>query len=257
MSRAAVRVLCIAGLEPSGRAGLFADLHTVAQLGAHPLGIASALTAQGTSTFGSTPSPISAVEQQLRALVELGRIDAVKLGMIPSSRMLRAIQVALREVGCPWVVDPVVQTSRGEPLSSLRPEDYLRLAQPAVVVTPNAPELKWLTRSLVTVPRNATLRTRARALLREGFGGVVVKGGHLRGHPVDHVFSSDGEWHLPGRRVKRTTAHRGTGCRFAAALGVGLAAGLPIDGAAAQAKAEVEKFLAAPILRGRLHGRAA
>lgn len=257
MSRPAVRVLCIAGLEPSGRAGLFADLHTVTQLRAHPLGVASALTAQGTATFGSTPSPIAAVEQQLRALVELGRIDAVKLGMIPSARMLRAIRVALQEIACPWIVDPVVRTSRGEPLSSLRPDDYLRLAGPAVVLTPNVPELTWLTGSLVPARRNATLRTRAQALLHEGFGGVVVKGGHLRGRPVDHVFSSDGEWHLPGRRVKRTSAHRGTGCRFAAALAVGVAAGLSLDGAATQAKAEVEKFLAAPILRGRLHGRAA
>lgn len=250
-----MRVLCIAGLEPSGRAGLLADLATVRNLGAAPLGVASALTAQGTGTFALAAAPVRIVQQQLRALREVGPIDAVKLGMIPSASMLRAIREVLRDVSAPWIVDPVVRTSRGEPLSSLRAEDYLRIAGPNVVLTPNVPELAWLCGADAAGQVTSDLRTHAHTLIEAGFAAVVVKGGHLKGAPVDHGFAAKDEWILHGRRVRRTVEHRGTGCRFAAALAAGLGAGITLKTATTHAKREVEKFLATPILRRRTHGR--
>src|SRR4051812_10580855 len=116
MGPSAPRILVAAGLEPSGRVGLFADLSTVTALGGVGLGVATVLTAQGRRTFGSQAVPSRALAAQVRALGELGKVDAVKLGALSSPRQLELLWALLAKRGRPWVVDPVVLTSRGERL---------------------------------------------------------------------------------------------------------------------------------------------
>ena len=108
-----VRVLLVGGLEASGRAGLLADAEAVRARGGVPLVVAAAVTAQGRRTFEWTAVAPALVAAQIRALRELGPIDAVKLGMVPGAGQLRAIRRALRGVVVPWVVDPVVRASSG------------------------------------------------------------------------------------------------------------------------------------------------
>jgi hydroxymethylpyrimidine/phosphomethylpyrimidine kinase len=246
--RRRVRVLSVAGLEPGGRAGLLADLEIIGAMGAQGLGVASALTAQGTRTFALEPVPSKLLAAQLRALGELGRVDAVKLGMIPGPGQLAVVRAAVTAWGGPpLVVDPVVRSSRGESLSRLRPRDYLALAGPTVVLTPNCAEAGWLLGWEGPVQTLAEAKEAASALAGRGFGAVVVKGGHLRGAKVDVVCESgSAPVLLEGARLpRRALEHRGTGCRHASAMAVALSRGQGVLRAARAGRRQVERYLGA------------
>lgn len=224
-------MLVLAGLEPEGRAGLLADVEAIRAQGAHPVGVATALTAQGELTFRASPVPFPMVAAQVRAALELGKVHAVKVGMLPDARALAGLPRA-----APWVIDPVVRTSRGQRLSPLKPRDYLALAGPRVVITPNALEAAWLLGDPEVPPRWA-----AEQLVALGFGAAVVKGGHLRGRAVDVVADREGVTRLDGPRLK--AKRRGTGCRFASAMAARMAHGATAREAAAAAKAAVARYL--------------
>ena len=129
------RVLLIGGLDPSGRAGLIADLETVFALGGVPAAVATTLTAQGNRYRAQAVSP-ALLDAQLAAA---GPVDAIKVGAVPNRAALRVVARWIRRLQVPTVVDPVTRTSRGQKLSSLTPADFASL--PAhVVLTPNASE---------------------------------------------------------------------------------------------------------------------
>ena len=227
-------VVIVAGFDPSGRAGLLADVWAVRSSGATALGVITALTAQG-SKFVSEPVAPKLIGQQLAAALGTAKVAAAKLGMIPDRRALKAIVAALAPGTFPIVIDPVVRTSRGEPLSSLTPQDYLQLGKQLrrVILTPNRNELAWLGAS----PTD---------LLLLGFLGVVVKGSDSA---IDEVFTRKGRQVLRGARLPRNTSHhRGTGCRFGSGLAASLARGEDLFRAAREAKRLVRKFLRGPIL---------
>ncbi len=229
-------VLILAGFDPSGRAGLLADVWAVRSSGATALGVVTALTAQGAGFVCERVAP-KLISQQLTAALASRTVDAAKLGMIADRRALTAIVDRLKATRIPIVIDPVVRTSRGEPLSSLTPRDYLqlgaRLRRPCLVITPNRDELAWLGAS----PTD---------LLALGFTGVVVKGSDTA---IDELFTAKGRQVLRGARLPRNTSHhRGTGCRFGSGLAVSLARGEDLVGAARTAKRLVRKFLRGPIL---------
>jgi hydroxymethylpyrimidine/phosphomethylpyrimidine kinase len=243
VKRREARVLVVSGLDPAGRAGLLADAAAIRNLGAIPLAVASALTAQGSRTFATEPAPPRILSKQLKAVLELGPVHAVKLGMIPSRASLRAIQEALSRPDVPWVVDPVVRTSRGEPLSRLTARDYRSIASQRMVITPNAFEAGWLLGE-ARAPRGvAEALSAAERLRASGFGAVVLKGGHLRGPPADVLVVEGSASIFEGRRLRRRADQRGTGCRFASSLAVFLARGEPLEAAVRAAKREVEKYL--------------
>jgi hydroxymethylpyrimidine/phosphomethylpyrimidine kinase len=246
VKRREVRVLVVAGLDPSGRAGLLADASMIRELGAVPLGVASVLTAQARDTFVAEPVGKGILTRQLQALLHLGPVHAVKLGTIPSRATLRAILDALSSLRVPWVVDPVVRTSRGEMLSRLKARDFRLIAEEKVVLTPNASEAGWLLGQARAPEGVEEALSAAEQLRSSGFGTVVLKGGHLRGSPVDIVAAQGRAIVLEGQRIRRSADHRGTGCRFASALAVFLARGELLEAAARSAKREVEKYLRAP-----------
>lgn len=236
-------MLILAGLEPTGRAGLLADAEAVHAMRAHPIAIATALTAQGMKTFRSDPVEAKLISSQIRAALELGPIDSVKLGMIPSASQLDAIRRALRSVDAWWVVDPVVRSSKGEPLSELTEKHYLKLAGPKVVLTPNADEAAWLTGDRSTERTVDAAEAHARALVARGFGAVVVKGGHLDGRPVDVLVAGDRVRRFSSSRLERPVSIRGTGCRYASALASALASGLDLDESVRAANVFVRRHL--------------
>lgn len=220
--------------------GILADVAAVEALGGRAVGIATALTAQGTRTFAVEAVPPGMIARQIRAALELEALDAVKLGMIPGREALRAIRRALRGVEVPWVVDPVVRSSRGQALSELGARDYLALAGAEVVITPNVPEAAWL----LGRGEGGEVEALADELLRRGFGGVVIKGGHRVGAALDVVAEPEGVTRISGSRLVRSSERRGTGCRFGAALAVGLGRGEPLVDAARAAKRFVRRYLA-------------
>jgi len=235
-------VLAVAGLEPTGRAGLLADVEAIRAAGGAPWGIATALTAQGGQTFAVSAVPLGVLRSQLLAVAELEAVSAVKLGMLAEPAVLRLVQKRLHCQG-PWVVDPVTRTSRGERLSTLRPADYLKAAAPNAVLTPNLAEAAWLL-GQKTPARGAEEMARAAERLRGyGFAAVIVKGGHLAGLPVDVVVDSAGSRLMKGARIQLSVPPRGTGCRFASVLATALARGDSMADAARQAKLHVRAYL--------------
>src|SRR5262249_676580 len=189
-------------------------------------GIATALTAQGRSTFAVAAVPPSILRAQLQALSEVGRFSAIKLGVVPNRSILRDICDALSGAKAFWVIDPVTRTSAGQRLSDLRAGDYLALAGEKRVLTPNLFEAGWLLGSSVP-PRTVQQAAEAgQELVQLGFAAVVVKGGHRSADVTDVVCEGNAVHLLRGSKLKRHRArHRGTGCRFASALAAALARG--------------------------------
>ncbi len=244
-----VRVLALGGLEPSGQAGLLADVEAARALGALPFAVATALTAQGKRTFAVQGVSAQVLRRQLAALRELSPIDAVKLGMVPDVGALRAIARGLEGLSAPWVVDPVVRTSLGRRLSTLTRADYLGLAGPRVVLTPNLAEAAWLA-GVSRRPDGPLGAAKLGAwLVGKGFRAVVVKGGHARGEPADVVCTREGAVVLRDHRLPREGA-RGTGCRFATSLAVALARGEDVVEAAEVAKQMVRRHLVRGMVLG-------
>lgn len=238
------RVLLLAGLEPTGRAGLLADLAAVRARGGAGVAVPTAQTAQGTRTFASVPAPPRVLALQVAAALELGPLHAVKCGVVPGRAQLSAAREALSGSDAWWVVDPVVRTSRGQPLSRLSARDYLALAGPRVVVTPNLDEAAWLLgRPRVDSVEDAA--EAARALAGHGFGAVLVKGGHLsEGQGMADVLAVAGRVVvIRARRLKRPPERRGTGCRLASALAAELGRGRTVETAVRVAREHVTRYL--------------
>ncbi len=238
----APRILLCAGLEPTGRAGLLADVAAVRALGGAPVAVPSAQTAQGRSTFLYLPTPERVLRAQVTAALELGPLHAVKLGQVPGPALLTALRETLQGVDAWWVVDPVVRTSRGEALSKLTRRHYLSLAGPKVVLTPNLDEAAWLLGG-GEVRTVEEAREAGRALVAHGFGAVLVKGGHRDTGAVDVLCLPGRELVLDGERLERSPERRGSGCRLASALAVELGRGKAPGVAARRAKVRVTQYL--------------
>lgn len=236
------RVLLLAGHEPTGRAGLLADVAAVRAMGGAPVAVPTAQTAQGLTTFLWQAAPARVLKAQVAAARELGPLHAVKLGMVPDAVRLSAICEALEGVEAWWVVDPVVRTSRGQRLSKLTVKHYLGLAGPRVLLTPNLDEAAWL----LGLPAVRTVEEAAeagRALVARGFGSVLVKGGHREQGAVDVLCTPGKTRLLTGKRLQRSPERRGTGCRLASALAAELGRGRSVEAAARRAKAHVLQYL--------------
>ena len=240
-------VLVLAGLDPSGGAGLLADAEAVRAAGARPLCIATALTAQTTRRMhGFQPLAPALAMQTAQALLEEEPVRAIKVGMVGTSAMARAIAELLAAAGLPAVVDPVLSASSGAALFQGGAE-AARSAYAALwahaVLTPNLPETRILL-DLAEDPADADAMERAaRELVRRGAKAALVKGGHARGaEAMDVLCTSEACERLTGPRLAGPGA-RGTGCRLASALAAGLALGKPLLPAARAAKELVAAYL--------------
>jgi hydroxymethylpyrimidine/phosphomethylpyrimidine kinase len=242
-------VLVFAGLDPSGGAGLLADAEAIRAAGARPLCVATALTAQTTRRLhGFQPLAPALALQTAHALLEEEPIRAIKVGMVGTSAMARAIAELLAGAAVPAVVDPVLTASSGSALFQGGP-DAARAAYsflwPHAVLTPNAPEARILL-DLAEEPRDpGALERAARELVRRGAKAALVKGGHAEGaQAVDVLCTADSCERLSAARIAGSGA-RGTGCRLASALAAGLALGKSIPEAARAAKEFIAAYLRA------------
>jgi hydroxymethylpyrimidine/phosphomethylpyrimidine kinase len=222
------RVLTVASSDCGGGAGIQADLKAIARCGGHGMTAVVTLTAQNTRGVTAIHElPPGFVRAQIDAVLgDLGA-DAAKTGMLYSAPLIETVADALAPWRLPLVVDPVMVASSG---ARLLREDAVRalvsrLFPLATVITPNLPEAQALT-GLDTEDR-AVLAERLAAM---GAAAVLVTGGHGT-VPVDHLF--DGREHLEIRVPRHpVAASHGAGCTHSAALAAGLAAGLPLAGAA-------------------------
>ena len=214
------RVLSVAGLDPSGGAGLLADVKTFSALGAYGTGVLTAVTAQ--STRGVTavrhldPELVTA---QLETLLADVRIDAVKIGMLGGADVVRAVADVLRRHRLPYVVlDPVMVAKSGDRLLTEDAVHALRteLLPLCDLVTPNLPEAADLLDEAEARDEGAMHDQLER--LTALAPGVLLKGGHLDGdESVDLLAVDHHRSRLPARRVRTRNTH-GTGCTLSSAI---------------------------------------
>ncbi len=242
MSRTPV-MLSIAGSDPSGGAGIQADLKTATALGVYAGAVVTALTAQNTTGVqGIHAIPAGFVADQLESVLSDLDVRAVKIGMLGDHEVASRVAEALRRRPVPDVVlDPVMVASSGDVLVPDATVDVIReqLLPLSSVVTPNVPEAEILTGARVA--DLAGLELAGQLLLESGAGAALVKGGHLDGDDsVDVLVASTGAGSSATTRLSAPRVHsehtHGTGCTLSSAVAAFLVRGEPLDQAVARAK---------------------
>lgn len=250
-------ILSIAGSDPSGGAGIQADIKAISANGGYAMAAITALTAQNTQSVVAVqmipPDMISAQIAAIRADI---RIDAVKIGMLGDAAIIAAVMQALQGLDAPIVLDPVMVAKSGDRLLQADAVAALRDMLPlATVITPNLPEAADLLDQPEATTRDQ-MQAQAQALLALGPKAVLLKGGHLAGDDCpDLLATNTGLTWLPGARQATRKTH-GTGCTLSSALATLLGQGVPLGQAARQAKAYVADAIASAndLTVGQGHG---
>jgi hydroxymethylpyrimidine/phosphomethylpyrimidine kinase len=239
----------IAGSDSSGGAGIQADLKTFAALRVYGASVLTALTAQNTRGVQAIHDvPADFVAAQIDSVFSDLAVGAVKIGMLSQVATIEAVSAGLaRHAGrIPIVLDPVMVATSGDRLISEAAVEALRrhLLPLADLVTPNLPETATLIGEPTAETENAAV-AQGRRLLAIGARAVLVKGGHGDGdESVDHLMSGDGTLRRFAAPRIRTRNTHGTGCTLSSAVAAGLARGLPMVEAVAQAKRYVSAAIA-------------
>jgi hydroxymethylpyrimidine/phosphomethylpyrimidine kinase len=243
------RVLSIAGSDSGGGAGIQADLKTFSAFGCFGMTAITAITAQNTQGVRAIQAlPPALLAQQIDAVVEDIGVDAVKIGMLHGPDVVRVVAEAIDRHRLERVVlDPVMVATSGDRLIAEETVAVLvrELFPRATVITPNLDEAAWVLGHSITSAD--ALPAAATALRSLGARGVLLKGGHLAG-PVltDLLLDDDAATAWEGMRIDTPNTH-GTGCTLSSAMACGLARGLALREAVAQARDYV---------RGALHASA-
>ena len=216
-----INALTIAGTDPSGGAGIQADLKTFSALAAYGTSVITALVAQNTrgvqSVYNIDPAFVAA---QLDSVLGDVRIDTAKIGMLANSDIVEAVAERLRHYQPPFVVlDTVMLAKSGDPLLSADSVDALRrlLLPQVAIITPNLPEAAALLECDMA-QNEQEMREQGEALLAMGCDAVLMKGGHLTdSESPDWLFMRGSRERFTAPRVETRHTH-GTGCTLSAAL---------------------------------------
>ena len=266
--------LTIAGSDPSGGAGIQADLKTFAAFGVYGASAITAITVQNTLGVDAvTPLSADLVTAQIEAVAGDLSVHAVKVGMLATAAIVEAVVAAIAELDLPLVVvDPVLVSTSGEPLLDADGVQALcaELLPRVRVVTPNLSEAEALSGRRIRSPEDA--REAARRIHDMGVAAVIITGGHEPGttngepaihdpgtpnpeprtHVVDLLFDGHEFHQFRTPRIDSRRTH-GTGCTFASAVAAGLALGRELPDAARHAQQYVAGAIAnAPAIG---HGR--
>ena len=244
--------LSIAGVDPSGGAGVLADIKAMSAVGAYGTGVVTALTAQNTQGVkGIYPIELSFIKQQIDVLFEDVRIDAVKIGMLGQEAVITTVVDCLSRWQPPHlVVDPVMVAKSGDHLLEKAATAAMREAMLplATVITPNLPEAGVLLdmRPAETLKEMYGVAEKLRRLMADKEDRwVFLKGGHLPGSDcTDLFYNGDQMVEMPAHRIQTKNTH-GTGCTLSAAL-AGL---LPQTDNAIQAAKIAKEYLYKAIAR--------
>jgi hydroxymethylpyrimidine/phosphomethylpyrimidine kinase len=235
--------LSIAGSDPSGGAGIQADLKTFHQFGVYGEAVIALLTVQNTRSVTRVEilDP-DLVEQQLCAVLDDIPPHAVKTGALGSAAVVRRVAELAPRLRCPLVVDPVMISKHAAPLISEEARAALwgGLLPRAALITPNLPEAAALTGLSVT--SLAEMREAARRLRDHTGAAILVKGGHLEGDAVDLLWDGADFREFRAERIDTVHTH-GTGCTYSAAITALLALGIPLPEAVGRAKAFITEAI--------------
>ena len=248
--------LTIAGFDPSGGAGVVADIKTFTAFGCFATAAVTSLTYQNTTgVFGAAHQTAEAVRAQVMPVVEDFRVAGAKTGMLPTREIISEVARLFREEALPApVVDPVVRSTSGfdliddEALEALK-RDLLPLAR---VVTPNIPEAERITG--LSIGDEEGMRRAALRMREMGARAVLVKGGHLTGRVALDLLDDEGQTTTFNAARIETNATHGTGCTLAAGIAACLARGMTLEASVGAAKRFVTDAIRHAPRLGRGHG---
>ena len=220
--------LTIAGLDPSGGAGVIADIKTFSAFGCFAAAAVTSITFQNTTgVFGAEHQSAEVVRQQVEPVIDDYEVVAVKTGMLPTGEVIdETARLIGRMNGVRLVVDPVVRATSGFDLiddAALRVlvEKLFPLAD---IVTPNRPEAERITGR--TINSRSDVEAAAREMQAMGARNVLIKGGHMESEQkaIDYLFLGENVHEFEAPFIDTTATH-GTGCTLAAAIAANLALG--------------------------------
>lgn len=228
--------MTIAGLDPSGGAGIIADIRTFSRFGCFPAAAITSVTFQNTQgVFGAVHQTAESVRRQIEAVLDDYEIAALKTGMLPTREIIETVAALIEERKLTnVVVDPVVRSTSGFDLVDDAALEALieNLFPLADIVTPNLPEAERITKMQIT--NDDEIAKAAAVMQSRGARNVLIKGGHAldaecRSHnaeskAVDHLFVGSGVRVFEAEFIETTATH-GTGCTLAAAIAANLALG--------------------------------
>jgi hydroxymethylpyrimidine/phosphomethylpyrimidine kinase len=233
-------VLTIAGLDPSGGAGIVADIKTIAAFGCFPAAALTSITFQNTTgVFGAEHQTAATLRSQVLPIVQDLKVAAAKTGMLPTAEIVAEVARLFAEENLPApVVDPVVVATSGDVLIDDDAFQILKtkLFPLARVVTPNIPEAEKLTG--LSIQTESDMRRAAEAIQSLGARAVLVKGGHrkLSGDALDILLIEDGTFIEFRNEYLDVGEVHGSGCTLSAAIAAGLGKGLTLQEAVGAAK---------------------
>jgi hydroxymethylpyrimidine kinase/phosphomethylpyrimidine kinase len=259
--------LTIAGLDPSGGAGIIADVRTFEALGCRATAAITSVTFQNAGgVFGASHQPAEAVRRQVIPIIENFDVNCVKTGMLPTSEIVREVARLFRETHLPApVVDPVMRSSSGYDLTddeaiAVLISDLLPLAR---VLTPNIPEAERITG--FSIKDEAGMLSAARTIREQGARAVLIKGGHLRprfdqkrqesrmkgdGEESDSepeeaidVLDNEGKVTVFRKEFVAGAELHGSGCILSAAIAASVGKGMDLEDAVCEAKAFVTQAI--------------
>ncbi len=207
-------VMSIAGVDPSGGAGIFADIKTFQALGVYGTGIVTALTAQNPQKMFSLKAIESSyVEEEIDAVLDSYDVEYIKTGMLYSKDIIKSVSKKIKEYNLKAVVDPVmVATSGGELAKNDLAQSLIKYLLPkAILTTPNVSEAEKLTKLKITNKEEAKI---ACEKLSKTCNNIIT-GGHLNGI---NTMSIDGKISVLKQELLKTDNLHGSGCNFSAAI---------------------------------------
>jgi hydroxymethylpyrimidine/phosphomethylpyrimidine kinase len=235
--------LTIAGSDPSGGAGIQADLKTFHQFGVYGEAVLTLLTVQNTRRVSRVEvlSP-GLVKEQIEAVLDDIPPNAAKTGALGSVEVVETISELAGAFTFSLIVDPVMISKHGVPLLSRDAENAIRekLVRHAELVTPNVPEAAAL--AVMSIETEEDIRIAAMRIRDLGAKAVLIKGGHRAGAPVDVLLDEAGFLSFPADRVETRHTH-GTGCTYAAAITACRALGHPLRDAVRISRAYVQRAI--------------
>lgn len=243
------RVLTIAGSDSGGGAGIQADIKSISANGCYASSVITAVTAQNTIGVSAVQGlPIPLIEQQIEAVLSDIGADSIKIGMLHSGEVVRAVAGMLKKYKIKNIVlDPVMVAKSGDKLIVDEAIDVLmlELMPMARVITPNIPEAEILLGKSITTQKEMPL---AAEQLGKKFGvSVLLKAGHMSEKELIDIFynhETDETITISSRRIPTKNVH-GTGCTLSSALAAKLAKGLPLTDAARAALQYINRAITA------------
>lgn len=246
------RVLAIAGSDSGGGAGIQADIKAISATGSYAASAITAITIQNTMGVEDVyPMPHDIVSRQIECVINDIGVDAIKIGMLQSSDVIRGIRKSLERCELPdapghnIVLDPVMVSTSGHRLIEESAIETLTktLIPAARIITPNIPEAEVL--SGMKIESNNDMTFIAKYLAKKWEVSVLLKAGHMSDRKVNDILydnENDEMLFLPSKRINTPNTH-GTGCTLSSALASYLAQGMSLDDAVRAAKKYIVKAI--------------